>query len=545
VKYLRYDEAILKLSDREFLDKLYGFAYKRSNTSFEAEDLFSDIILAVIKSLHKTTEIENFYGFVWSVAHRVYADYCEKRSKHKFVNYTDEMVNVKAETVEELIEKKEDLVLLNNIMREISFLSKIYRDVMVMHYIDGLSVSDISKRLQISETAVKQRLFSARNTIKKERVKMVKNLTLKPVDIKFIGTGNPVGNDPREKAERILSKSIIYLCKKEALTAKDISDELSVPMPFIEDELEILVHGANGKYGLLRKLDNGKYISNIVVLDFAEFKEAANVYTEALDEFCNMVVEYFESNKEKIENFPFLSPKKDISFIAWSLISPMVWSLERTVNKYLANRYMSDIEILKRDYTLIGIAHNMNEPVNLYFYGCDGLGAENLCGYKSVVFQNIYGARMDKHYDCEHNLSTEPQFMMLLRSIKGLDITTLNENEKEIAAKAIESGLIEKNGNTLRPKILVMKTSDNKDFYSLTNNFDKNIEPLCDKIAEKLSKVIKKQVPKHLLNEYPILTDIATMPLLHHTIEKCIEKGILKEPESRLCAEGSCLYVKE
>ena len=242
---MSYEEAITKLSKKEFLDKLYGFAYKRSNTSFEAEDLCSDIILSVINSLHKSKEIENFYGFVWTVAHRVYADYCKKRSKQKIVSYTDEILNVKTDIIEELIESEEEIAQLNKIMCEICFLSKIYRDVMVMYYIDELSVSDIANRLEISKTAVKQRLFSARNTIKKETVKMDmdKNLVLKPVDIAFIGTGNPIGNDPRTKAERVLSKNVVYLCKKEALTTKEISEKLSVPMPFIEDELEILVCG--------------------------------------------------------------------------------------------------------------------------------------------------------------------------------------------------------------------------------------------------------------------------------------------------------------
>ena len=47
-----------------------------------------------------------------------------------------------------------------------------------------------------------------------------KNLLLKPVNLAFIGTGNPVGNDPSEKArERLLSQNLIYLCKNEAKTA--------------------------------------------------------------------------------------------------------------------------------------------------------------------------------------------------------------------------------------------------------------------------------------------------------------------------------------
>ena len=68
---------------------------------------------------------------------------------------------------------------------------------------------------------------------------------------------------------------------------------------------------------------------------------------------------------------------------------------------------------------------------------------------KPCFSKNVYGVRIDKHYGCGANLSTEPQFMMLLRSIKGLNIDSLNKNEKEIAAKAIESGLLTKDRQML------------------------------------------------------------------------------------------------
>ena len=51
-----------------------------------------------------------------------------------------------------------------------------------------------------------------------------RKLTLKPISLTFIGTGNPVGNDPRNKAERILSQNIVYACKDKAKTAKELSE---------------------------------------------------------------------------------------------------------------------------------------------------------------------------------------------------------------------------------------------------------------------------------------------------------------------------------
>ena len=40
-------------------------------------------------------------------------------------------------------------------------------------------------------------------------------------------------------------------------------------------------------------------------------------------------------NKEKILSFPFLNKQTDIRFITWSLISPVIWSLDSAVRDIL------------------------------------------------------------------------------------------------------------------------------------------------------------------------------------------------------------------
>lgn len=117
------------------------------------------------------------------------------------------------------------------------------------------------------------------------------------------------GMIPVQKQKGFCPKTL-YICVAKALTAKQISEKLSTPMLFIEDEIDILVRGENGEYGLLRKLDNDKYIANVVVLDLGEFEEASSQYTEHLDEFCGLITTYLQNHKETLENFPCLSPKK-------------------------------------------------------------------------------------------------------------------------------------------------------------------------------------------------------------------------------------------
>lgn len=543
------NETLKLLDDKNLLDKIYHFSYHRCNTSFEAEDLCSDIVLAVISAIHKQKRIDNFYAFVWTVARRVYADYCEKRNSERQVfsiENSDLMLASKENEIEEFVEEVAEQEQISRIFKEIAFLSKAYREVMVMFYIDGLKVKEIATRLNINETTVKQRLFSARNSVRKE-VKTMSERTyvLKPIKLAISGTGNPCGNDPRSKTERMFSQNLIYLCKDKPKSAKELSEELCVPMPYIEEELEIQCHGENGKYGMLRKLENGKYAVNIHLVDYDEYNQANKIYEKHLPEFCEVIKNTLKQNGEKILSFPYLSEQKDLRFIMWSLISRTVWDFEKRINKVLADKYFADIVPVNRPFSCVAVAFTDEQYPEFDFYGSEDIDATSIGGYKSVFVSNICGKRIDKHFHCGHNLSHDPKLLMVLRTIGGIAIDDLSESEKEIAAKALECGYLRKNGNVIEPKIIVIDRKNDMDFYNLSFDFNNDMGTVIEQISAELSVFIKAHIPEHLMNEYQIYTQlIAGVRILAKTIEECINENLLVEPENKVGAEGVLMIVE-
>ena len=160
-------QELLKQFDDDLLDKLFGFCYARTNDSYEAQELCSDIIFALVKVAHTDGEITNLYSFIWRVARNVYADFSNNRRR-----YADTFYDGDADEILQFVpdeEQKDDSdELLNSVYRRIAFLTKAYREVMIMYYIDGLSTAEIAKQQNTSEGAVRQRLFSARQKIKSE-----------------------------------------------------------------------------------------------------------------------------------------------------------------------------------------------------------------------------------------------------------------------------------------------------------------------------------------------------------------------------------------
>lgn len=547
---MKTNESLKLLSDREFLDKIYQFSYHRCNTSFEAEDLCSDIILAVISAIQKQEQIDNFYAFVWTIARRVYADYSRKRNtERQMCSMENSYIVPESEEneIDALIEEAAARKQISKIFEEISFLSKAYREVMVLYYIDELKVRDIAQRLGISETTVKQRLFSARKSVRKEVEAMnERTYILKPVRLAFSGTGNPCGNDPRIKAERMFSQNLVYLCKDKPRSAKELSEELCVPMPYIEEELEIQCRGENGKYGMLRRLDNGKYIVNIHLVDYDEYDQANKIFEKHLAAFCNVLKDTLKRNEKKILSFPYLSAQKDVRFIMWSLISRIVWDLEERVNKVLAEKYFADATPINRDFSCVAVAYTDGQEPSFDFYGCDGIDAVSVGGFQHVFVSNIYGKRIEEHFHCGHNLSQDQKLLMTLRAIGGMRIDGLSETEKEVAAKALECGYLRKNGNSIEPKMIVIDRKNEADFHHLSYEFNEGLDAMTEQIAAELSGFMHDHIPGHLMNEYHIYTGlIAGIRMLSRTIEACISEGLLLEPESRIGAEGMLMVVEK
>lgn len=71
---------LLKYFDDYLLDKLFGFCYARTNDSYEAEELCSDIIYALVKATHSDGEIESVYPFkdVFEKANAIYTEQLPK-----------------------------------------------------------------------------------------------------------------------------------------------------------------------------------------------------------------------------------------------------------------------------------------------------------------------------------------------------------------------------------------------------------------------------------------------------------------------------------
>ena len=535
---------LLNRIDRELLDRLFGFCYNRTSGSLEAEELCSDIVFALVKAAGKDGEVESPDAFIWRVAHHVYADYAAKRKQEAARHYGEdpEALFARLPAVEA---EDGDTDRLRDIYHQIAFLMRAYREVMIRYYLDGYGVAQIAREQGVGENTIRQRLFSARETIRKEVAKLENNNkppAFQQLDYVIWGIGNPGDGDPRDVCQRQLSNHVVWLCRNRQVSAREVAEELHVPMTYVEEELQIQCHGTNGRYGLLKKLDNGRYTTNFVLLDQQEIVTLQKLYTDRIPMICDTVAAYIEAHREEYLAFPYLNHKVDMNLILWAQISSIAYTFSGLVESIMKEKGFADVPPSDRPFSVFGFRRFDDK---LWGGGWDGTTAYNLCGYKQVFLSNIYIGRIRAHFHCGHNVGSDPQLQLAIRAIDGIPVDSLTETEKETAAKAVQCGYLYREDDRLYTKFLVMTKEDQERMFQLNVGIRESFRREAERIADTMTAALRRYLPTHLLPDYRHANTLAAMPVLDTLVEDLIGRGMLTPPENGVGAEGMWMGVEK
>lgn len=551
-------QELLKIMDENLMEKLFGFCYARTGDSQEARELCSDIVFELVNAANTEGDIENPYGFLWRIARNTYCDFTNKKRRNSEMTYQgdpEEIFPLLADEDGEDDGQDDSEALLDAVYCRIAFLTKAYREVMVLFYLDGLSVAEIARRQNTSETAIRQRLFAARRKIQSE-VEEMKGISPKPVILDPIayciyGTGDPDWGDPRDVCTKQFSRHLVWLCRKRSITPAEAAEQLHVPAVYVEEELEALRKGVNGQYGLVRRLDNGKgangiraagrYAINFPLFDREEVRQLRSVYREQIPAFCRIVTDYVEAQREEYQAFPYLNRDRDWNLILWQQVHMMPSVFARCVARILAERYFSHVEEAERPFSVYGYV----EDGEGFGTGCDCVEAEDPI-YGCWYVENIYNKWIEEHFFCWYHLEDNQELRLALKALHGLALDSLSEAEREYAARALECGYLYREGGMLYTKILVCSQKDRERLFHVTEGLaDGCLEQCAETVAEKLSSLIRRFLPGYLLGEWRLVNNLAYEPVvLNALLESMVEKGILIPPENGIGAEGCWMTVE-
>ena len=155
-----------KLYD-QYIDKIYRFIFFKVNSEEITKDLCSETFLRGWEAFKKSKveEIENPSAFLYQIARNLVIDFYREKGKAQIVSAEYGRIIDPRVNLEERANKSSEFY---QAKQALSNLKDDYQEIIVLRYLDDLSVSEIAKIVDKSENAVRVTLHRALKALKNE-----------------------------------------------------------------------------------------------------------------------------------------------------------------------------------------------------------------------------------------------------------------------------------------------------------------------------------------------------------------------------------------
>ncbi len=489
---------------------LLSYCAARTSNQFDAEDLAQTIILEIYKSADKLRDEKAFYGFMWAIAGNVYKGWCKDKARHKEFALPEN-----AFYIDDLFGNEEDTLYL--LRRELTLLSEKYRKAVILYYIENMSCSNISTRLSISESMVKYLLFKSRQILK-EGMNMQRNYgsqsyNPRELSIAFWGNG---ANRYYHLGDSKISQNILFACYNDKLTAEQISLEIGVSLPYMEDKLNKLLEN-----GLIKK-DGNRYYTNIVIFT-KDFTNEVGVKTAALRErIADILQKTIAEHEPEVRAIGFVGSDMNNQTFRWQMTS---FVLYRAVIDILQSKINV---VYPRDKfgteCFIWGSEKGNESYWLSQFGFGISSVLNAAGdYVQFMDFPINGEMVHPYYFNRKNVTN-----IFLDIAKGAT-EEFSENDKVVAADMVRKGYVLLDESGLAVNTPVFTAEQYQKLKDVFSSAAEHISNEAETLMEVVTKIMKNHMPVHLKK---LAHDMAYLRLFEDAISApvsilCEEKYLL------------------
>ena len=187
---------------------------------------------------------------------------------------------------------------------------------MVLHYIDGLSISKVARRLGTTESAVKWHLFDARNRMRKELsdMEMETSFVYHPGRLIAAMSGEGECTDVTRLNESLIRQNLCLLCYREGKTIEDLVKQTGIPRPYLEFDLDWLVRRE------FMRLEGTKYLTTFYIGGRRDKQRLGEVFLSYKERCIDVLLKSLCDKEEDITRIGFHGSAFPFDRLLWSLL---------------------------------------------------------------------------------------------------------------------------------------------------------------------------------------------------------------------------------
>ena len=162
-------EAYSKIYDL-YVDKIYRFVFFKVNSKEDAQDLTSEVFLKTWQYIISGKDINNLNAYLYKVARNLVIDHYRKSVQKDVsldaLDQSGENLQIDVKSAIQSQEILEDKIQMEKIQDKLQDLKNEYREIIILRYVDGLSITEIAEIVEKKKGAVRVILYRAINALR-------------------------------------------------------------------------------------------------------------------------------------------------------------------------------------------------------------------------------------------------------------------------------------------------------------------------------------------------------------------------------------------
>ena len=501
------------LFDGGLMEATFLWCYRHVSNTHDAEDLSQEILLEAIisyrKACGKGEPPAAFYPWFWGIAkNRLRLFYRSRKKQAILLGETVGNLSDSEPCYFDLCDIDEALIAEEERARltfELSLLSRIQRECVILYYLQSRSVKEIARILGIPEGTVKSRLFDARKNVKKGMEEPMENketknkrLSYAPAELNMCGSNNIPSH--WLFLQDTMVKQILVACAYEGKTVREIAETIGVAPVYFEEKIDYLL-----KHKFIKETAPSTYIDDFPIVPQqadVDMQVAANaIHLATMPRVTAIIRDLLPEARKLILNEGDLSD----GYLLWFLYVRAAWGMGNCMKKRYAEVCPHKVaENNGKSWRLFGRVTYPDDQIT-----CKG-------EYKGMTWSNMhYHFRTAKHSITVANLYEAQPFSMsrdTLVTEGNADLvmrlwedphTVLTPNEQETAAHLIQNGFLVSRDGGIYLNVPVMTWDDT---WKLDELYATALDGIAAEVVNDLIKVGDTHMLPHvrpdLLEEY-------------------------------------------
>ncbi len=154
----------------KYRESVYAFAYSRLRNFDDAEDVAQEVFIKAYRKLRTLRRWDNFLAWLYSITSNLCKDWIRTQSRrpdHEFMEDKEPEI-VKILSIDSYRDGQAIESLRESLQEALDSLPEMHRQVLILHYLGGMSSMDIARFLGTSRMTILQRLHRARAQMREE-----------------------------------------------------------------------------------------------------------------------------------------------------------------------------------------------------------------------------------------------------------------------------------------------------------------------------------------------------------------------------------------